>query len=926
MFAALRLGGKRKGPIRAIPGWNALDRSGERPARRRQRAAAPDRRSRCRSAAEVLQRLLQRVKLGLGLRHLVLDLLQRLLRGLEGHGGVAQIERLQLDLPLLFGDRLLQLLRHVGVGVLLVELLQIAGVEELAAGVLDQRLEVGAPELLVATVRQVLYRVLVDDRGADDAIDLDPFAVEGGPKAHRLLRGDHRLANLREVRLRGEVVDAELAAERLRLLEGIFDLDLRRIGVVRSDRNLHVPFSHRPSSCWSREFGPCILATIDASHNAHCFSNRSNLLHTMLDWMFKKNQTPVADRPEGTASELDAGAHPVQVEAAAASVIDWQLKLQAATGDDTALLALAREGAPVDVMLAAVSALTSEAALKLAEREHRGHDRRVHRLAKQRYLAHVASRETEEHARRLIEAAGALVKEPLVPANRLVELDRAWQKLNTTLLDATQRAEFDALLAQLVARTHERGDRTLKVERWTAEARQALAHLHAACTAAATGTQDREHLAAAGASAHAVFEAAPAEEASAALRESLHSALQNCAQLDERLAILDELLQASAAPRPASLPGLPASDARTETAATPRDPASRWLQLPPLADAHLVDALAHRFEQWQQARDQARQARRTERRERALDRERQVRSERTETLATALEQAEAALAAGHLADTHKHLVEVDELLHGGASATSSRSRIDAVQAEYTRLKGWRHWGGGLARDELVLQAEALAAATLGEPGADIVKLSIRQQAEVIDDLRARWKELDRLGGATSRLLWQRFDTALKTAYRPVATHLDVQRAARAQNLQAREQLVDALNAVALPDSKEGDVAPDWKSPAAALERFQTEWRKLGPLEHTVPHKERDRLVESMGAAVLRLEAPLNEARRSAQLDRERLLARAKALASEASAGAQGRELVAKVRELQAEWQHHAAALPLARAIESALWARFKADI
>ena len=86
-----------------------------------------------------------------------------------------------------------------------------------------------------------------------------------------------------------------------------------------------------------------------------------------------------------------------------------------------------------------------------------------------------------------------------------------------------------------------------------------------------------------------------------------------------------------------------------------------------------------------------------------------------------------------------------------SSSTAARrtrhcsSRIDAVQAEYTRLKGWQHWGGGLARDELVLQAEALAAATLGEPGADIVKLSIRQQAEVIDDLRARWKELDRLG-------------------------------------------------------------------------------------------------------------------------------------------------------------------------------------
>lgn len=89
-------------------------------------------------------------------------------------------------------------------------------------------------------------------------------------------------------------------------------------------------------------------------------------------------------------------------------------------GDDTALLALTREGAPVDVKMAVVSALTSEAALKLAEREHRSHDRRVHRLAKQRHTAQVATRETGELAARLIEAAEALLKEPLVPANRLV--------------------------------------------------------------------------------------------------------------------------------------------------------------------------------------------------------------------------------------------------------------------------------------------------------------------------------------------------------------------------------------------------------------------------------------------------------------------------------------------------------------------------
>jgi hypothetical protein len=503
-----------------------------------------------------------------------------------------------------------------------------------------------------------------------------------------------------------------------------------------------------------------------------------------------------------------------------------------------------------------------------------------------------------------------------------VELDRAWRALDATLISATQRSEFDALLAHLTVLTRERGDHTLKIERWTAEARHALLHLHAACIAAAEGSKDRIHLASADASARAVVEAAPEGDAGSSLRDSLLGALQTCAQLDERLVVLDELLQAPSATRPATTTEVSAGDAVPEAAAPRHDPALRWHQLSPLADPRLADALNHRFEQWHQARHHAQQARRAQRREQAQDRKQGIQNERTETLTTVLELAEAALAAGHLADTNKHLIEVDDLLNSGASAGALQARIQALQGEYARLKGWQHWGGGLARDELVLQAEALAAATLGEADTRIVKLSTKQQAELINDLRSRWKELDRLGGASSRSLWQRFDTALKAAYEPVAAQLDVQRAARAQNLQGRNQLIEALNAIALPDVNEDGSAPDWKAQAVALDHFQTEWRKLGPLEHTVPHKERDPLIERMGAAVSRIEAPLNEARRGAQLARERLVTRAKALASEA----QGRDLVGKVRELQTEWQQMARAMPLARATENALWAEFKSDI
>ena len=618
----------------------------------------------------------------------------------------------------------------------------------------------------------------------------------------------------------------------------------------------------------------------------------------MLDWIFKKNKATTADRPASPAAPTVTAARPAPAAnaATAAAAADWPQKLQAALGDDTALLALARGNAPVDVRLAAVGAITGEATLKLAERELRDTDRRVHRLAKQRHGAQVGLRETAEQAGRLIEAARALVGEAVIPSNRLVELDRGWRALNTESIDATQRSEFETLLARLATLTRERGDQALALERRAARARAALADLSAACRAAAQGTQERSHLAEAIAAARGVLDAAP--EADAALR----AVLQVADALDERLVVLDALLQDS-----------PDAEA-----------AARWLQFVPLADLALAHALDQRFAQWQQARDELQQTRRTEQRERAQERARGARTEHAQALATALDHAEAALAEGQLGPTHQHLVEIDELLHGGAPAAGFSARIDAVQAGYTRLKGWQHWGGGLARDELVLQAEALAAATLGEAGALSVKLSVKEQAGLIDDLRARWKELDRLGGATSRALWQRFEAALKTAHGPVAAHLDVQRAARQQNLQSREQLIDALDAVVLPDPD--DAAPDWKTPAVALDRFEADWRRLGPLEHTVPHKQRDKLVERMRAAVLRVETPLNEARRVAQRSREQLVARAAALAAEAGSGDPGRELFPRLRELQGEWQQHAARLPLPRALENTLWATFKGHI
>ena len=89
-----------------------------------------------------------------------------------------------------------------------------------------------------------------------------------------------------------------------------------------------------------------------------------------------------------------------------------------------------------------------------------------------------------------------------------------------------------------------------------------------------------------------------------------------------------------------------------------------------------------------------------------------------------------------------------------------------------------------------------------------------------------------LGGATSRALWQRFDTALKAAYEPVAAHLKALQAQREQNLLARQALVQTLGETALPDADAGADPSHWRPVAEAVEHHLTEWRKLGPVEHT----------------------------------------------------------------------------------------------
>ncbi len=603
----------------------------------------------------------------------------------------------------------------------------------------------------------------------------------------------------------------------------------------------------------------------------------------------------------------------------------WEERLQAAMGNDTDLLAVAKDAPSIDIKLSAVLALTGEDALRQAEREFRTHDRRVHRAVKQRYETQVGRREMSVRAEDLIRTAASLAAEATVPANHLVELDHAWRALDSGLLEEAQKTRFLDLQAGLAKRLREHSEHKRSVSRWSADARQVLTRFDAGCAGVANAALEPGELVAAFAAANrqaeATLAAVPAPEgaaiadadALAALDQALRAALQQSELIGRRLMILDDL-QRGTAPQQTDVP-----DGAAATAPLAESPVQRWQASAVIADQGIENALNARFGEWQSIQDKAQRKSQSDRQQRADAKGREVHQERVQALAKVVSAAEEALAGGHLGEAVKHLSILQATPGNGEAGAALQARIDAAQAEVARLKGWQHWGGGQVRHDLVEEAEALARSVAVVEGARPAKLPVGQLEKNIERLRASWKELDRLGGATSKAIWQRFDSALKAAHVPVAEHLNRLNEARLANLTLRKALLDTLDAQYAGGDESGTV-PDWKEVARVLAHFQSEWRKLGPLEHTVPHKKRTALMERMKASVARLEEPLHELQRGAQAEREQLIVRARQL----SENAQNRDAVAKVRELQMSWQQHARSRPLPHRVENALWAEFKA--
>jgi hypothetical protein len=558
-----------------------------------------------------------------------------------------------------------------------------------------------------------------------------------------------------------------------------------------------------------------------------------------------------------------------------ATEADRRLAAIAGLRDESLLVDLALTGGHAETRLAAAECVRSPEALAWLAEAAKHKDRGVARLARQRLEAMKNREGQASTADAILAELEALAGTPGPILTAVVELNRRWQALDMRAdparlerCDAARRAlqaRFDREQAEQAARA--------KFERRATQ--------WAAALAAPDGPEALEGLRAQLAALREEARALGDDAASARLEqagtriEAWAGELQALAGA-EALVVEAERLAADTSVDNAQLP-------------------ERWQALD---RAIRTPALSRRFEAALMVIEQRRLAQAQAAREEA--------GAARDRLHALLAAAEQALAAGHLHEARAAVNEMKALKAGaGALPKPTQSRMGRVGQQLGELERWESFGQQTARAQLCERAEALA--TQG--------LDAARTAAEVKKLREEWKALDAQHAGVPRALWERFDGACERAYAPAAQHFKELAAQRKAAKKSREEFIAAA-AAHLPTLL--TEKPDLRAVEKWLRETDRAWREggLGSVDPAAWKKLDARLREALAPA----RALLGAARDEAKSGRQALIAEVEALLPRALE----REAPSLVKAVQARWQEHSKAHPLAQRDERGLWDRFRA--
>jgi DNA repair protein SbcC/Rad50 len=638
---------------------------------------------------------------------------------------------------------------------------------------------------------------------------------------------------------------------------------------------------------------------------------------------------------EGIARDVDAGSllHHPAVRAGAIRIardVDSVAGLIGDVGFDAELIRLAVESKSPKVRVAVADKLMKEASLIELERVSRDKDKNVNRLARARLDEIKHARSDVERTARRAEELAHIVETQLRPdsdplfAARLGVVKHDWQ---------SNRERHDAAVARLAAHGVAASDLTPYSERFDAgiaaadASAAALARpAHEGAAPPAAGGDDAAFAAALeglqqlfesiqrgeldGCDDHerirdengrcqeqwlAAADQRPPPDRLATRFHAITHALSGLAEATQRLIAHEADLQRIEAAAPAT--------------ASPQSPESyEALWTEQRRARHTSDQL-HRLlariawpgelPEPRRLRSAAEFAERLAAFDRSCHAEHDALLERLRAL---IGKLDAQINDGNLASAIGLEGEGRRILHSLPAGTARRMQGEfaALSARVVELKDWRTFATHPKREQFVAEMEALAATPLAPP----------QQAERIRQLRQAWNELGPVTNHPDRRLFERFNHAADTAFKPCREYFDAQAETRKFNLEQRRKICSELGHYL--DGMTWENA-DWRAAERILYAARDEWRKFHPVDRSAGRK----LQTQFDALTGRLHDKLKGEWDKNVAAKQAIIADANAVLDRAG---NPREATEQIKALQRRWKD-VGVVP--RRIDQRLWKDFR---
>jgi hypothetical protein len=210
-----------------------------------------------------------------------------------------------------------------------------------------------------------------------------------------------------------------------------------------------------------------------------------------------------------------------------------------------------------------------------------------------------------------------------------------------------------------------------------------------------------------------------------------------------------------------------------------------------------------------------------------------------------------AIDSGSLKDGQSALREIHALLRDLPLNTSEafQKELRGLMQSLNELRDWQGFATIPKKQALLAKMQALA---------EEVDLPPQDRAERVKQLQQSWRDLGAVQSPEEKALWSEFKAAGEKAFEPCKAFFDDQQQQRAENLKAREAILEQLDTYLAEHDWENAI---WPLVLETLKASRAQWRGATPVDRKHHQKTQKRFDTVMGQIQQKVDA---ERERNAQ--------------------------------------------------------------